>query len=86
MGRRLRTHVHVRGEVYGPGSDVPAEVAALITNPDVWDDAAPEDPAPAGETGDDSGPDGEATEDSAPEAPKKPARRRHPRSLAPPKE
>jgi len=37
MARRLRTHVHVLGQVYGPGQDVPADVAEKITNPDVWE-------------------------------------------------
>jgi hypothetical protein len=45
MGRRLTTYVHIGGEVYGPGSDVPGEVAELITNPDVWADDKPDDPA-----------------------------------------
>lgn len=36
MGRRLSTYVHVDGQVYGPGVDVPDEVAERITNPDVW--------------------------------------------------
>lgn len=30
MGRRLKTFVHVGGEAYGPGSDVPPEVAEQI--------------------------------------------------------
>lgn len=33
---RLVTYVHVGGVVYGPGRDVPADVAKRITNPDVW--------------------------------------------------
>ena len=28
--RRLKTYVHVDGAVYGPGDDIPAEVAARI--------------------------------------------------------
>lgn len=43
-GRRLNTHVHVRGQVYGPDSDVPPEVAEQITNPDVWDGDEPAAP------------------------------------------
>lgn len=38
---KLRTYVHVGGKVYGPGDDVPAEVAKKITNPDVWEAAEP---------------------------------------------
>lgn len=38
MSRRLRTYVHVAGRAYGPGDEVPDEVADQITNPDVWDD------------------------------------------------
>ncbi|MEW1867040.1 hypothetical protein AB0420_02380 [Streptomyces caelestis] len=30
MARRLRTYVHVDGTAYGPGDDVPAEVAERI--------------------------------------------------------
>jgi hypothetical protein len=37
MARKLNTHVHVDGKVYGPDDDVPADVAKQITNPDVWD-------------------------------------------------
>lgn len=33
---RLVTYVHVDGRVYGPGVDVPADVAKRISNPDVW--------------------------------------------------
>lgn len=35
-GRRLASFVHVGGQVYGPDSDVPDEVAALVTNPKAW--------------------------------------------------
>lgn len=35
-GRRLVGFVHVDGQVYGPDSDVPAEVAKQITNPNAW--------------------------------------------------
>lgn len=47
MARHLNVHVHVDGEVYGPGDVVPDEVAGRITNPDVWDgddDSAAEQP------------------------------------------
>lgn len=37
MSRRLTTYVHVDGVAWGPGDDIPADVAARITNPDVWD-------------------------------------------------
>ena len=52
-GRKLATYVHVDGAQYGPDSDVPADVAKKITNPDVWAD------------GDESAayPDGEPSED-----------------------
>lgn len=43
--RKLNTYVHVEGVRYGPDDMVPDEVAAKITNPDVW--AEREDPAPA---------------------------------------
>lgn len=38
---RLRTYVTVRGVTYGPDSEVPADVAARITNPKAWDGPAP---------------------------------------------
>jgi hypothetical protein len=38
---KLNTTVHVDGVAYGPGKDIPAEVAAQITNPDVWDGDPP---------------------------------------------
>ena len=38
---RLRTFVHVGGRAYGPGVDVPADVAAKITNPKAWDGDPP---------------------------------------------
>lgn len=41
MGRKLIKTVHVGGQVYGPGSDVPDEVAQLITNDKVWEDEQP---------------------------------------------
>lgn len=34
--RRLVSFVHVAGKVYGPGDDVPSEVADAITNPKAW--------------------------------------------------
>lgn len=34
--RSLVTTVHVNGQVYGPGDDVPSEVAKQITNPKAW--------------------------------------------------
>lgn len=47
-GRRLATHVHVRGVVYGPDSDVPPEVAEKISNPKAWaDEPTPAQPASA---------------------------------------
>lgn len=34
---RLKTHVSVDGQQYGPSDgDLPVEVAERITNPDVW--------------------------------------------------
>lgn len=35
--RKLRTYVHVDGQVYGPDDDVPAEVAKRIENPKAWE-------------------------------------------------
>ena len=49
MAARLNTHVD--GVVYGPDSEVPDDVAARITNPDVWDG----DPPAAGGEGDGAG-------------------------------
>lgn len=57
MARRLRSYVHVPvgldWVVYGPDDEVPAEHAALITNPKAWADEAPteqaEEPAVAPE-------------------------------------
>lgn len=36
----LQAYVHVDGRVYGPGDDVPAEHARLITNPKAWEAGA----------------------------------------------
>lgn len=44
MSRRLRTFVHVDGRAYGPGDEVPDEVADQITNPDVWDEDTDDEP------------------------------------------
>ena len=42
MGRKLAQYVTVHSEAesvtYGPGDDVPAEHAKLITNPKAWGD------------------------------------------------
>lgn len=49
--RRLATFVHVGDQVFGPGDEVPADVAAAITNPAAWDVSDPtavEAPASAG--------------------------------------
>ncbi len=46
-GRKLVTYVHVDGQVYGPDSDVPADVAKRITNPKAWSDDAEDSKAPA---------------------------------------
>lgn len=40
MVRKLTTHVHVNGTWYRPGDTPPDDVAARITNPDVWDGPA----------------------------------------------
>lgn len=37
--KKLATYVHVDGQQYGPDSDVPADVAKKIENPDVWAEA-----------------------------------------------
>lgn len=50
--RRLTTFVHVGDSVYGPDDEVPAEVAAFITNPAAWapaPDAVAGDLDPSGE-------------------------------------
>jgi hypothetical protein len=44
MAHRLNTRVYVDGSWYGPDVDVPAEVADLITNPDVWAEGGPTEP------------------------------------------
>lgn len=36
--RKLVTTVYVGGVAYGPDSDVPSDVAELITNPKAWGD------------------------------------------------
>lgn len=36
MAGKLRANVVVGGVMYGPDSDVPADVAAQITNPKAW--------------------------------------------------
>jgi len=38
---KLSTTVHVGGVAYGPGEDIPSEVSALISNPNVWEGDAP---------------------------------------------
>lgn len=40
MVRKLTAHVHVDGTWYRPGDTPPDDVAARITNPDVWDGPA----------------------------------------------
>jgi hypothetical protein len=50
--QRLVTFVHVGDQVFGPGDEVPTDVAALITNPAAWapaPDAAVGDLDPSGE-------------------------------------
>jgi hypothetical protein len=42
----LNTYVHVEGVAYGPGDDIPDDVAAKILNPDVW--AVPPEPVRQG--------------------------------------
>jgi len=42
MARKLAVYVHVDGQAYGPGDDVPADVAKAISNPDVWADGGDE--------------------------------------------
>ncbi len=34
---KLASYVHIGGQVYGPDSKVPADVAAQITNPKAWE-------------------------------------------------
>lgn len=38
MGKKLAKNVHVGGEVYRAGREVPDEVAEKITNPKAWAD------------------------------------------------
>lgn len=42
MTRKLTAHVHIGDRWYRPGDSPPDDVAARITNPDVWDGPAPE--------------------------------------------
>lgn len=67
MGRQLVAFVHVDGQVYGPGDDVPDEVAEKITNPKAWateadevDDAETEDEAEGTEESSDDSDESEA--------------------------
>lgn len=39
--RQLAAYVYVDGTLYGPDSDVPAEVAKAITNPKAWGEEPP---------------------------------------------
>jgi hypothetical protein len=41
--RKLAAYVHVDGTVYGPGDDVPADVAKQITNPKAWGEGSDDD-------------------------------------------
>lgn len=41
MGRKLAATVFVGDRAYGPGTDVPDDVAAQITNPAAWADDEP---------------------------------------------
>ena len=43
-GRKLNSRVVVAGRWYGPGDEIPDDVAARITNPKVWEGGV----APAG--------------------------------------
>lgn len=54
MGKKLTRTVFVDDVAYGPASAIPAEVAARITNPTVWEDIDDES-APAGVVADTSG-------------------------------
>lgn len=54
MARKLVATVYVGDQAYGPRSDVPDDVAALITNPAAWADDATED-APPADVGEDDG-------------------------------
>lgn len=48
MARKLVATAYVGDRAYGPGSDVPDDVAAQITNPAAWADDGAEDVRPAG--------------------------------------
>lgn len=47
MARKLKAYVHVDGQVYGPGDEPPAKIAAQITNPDAWADGGKAEPEAA---------------------------------------
>jgi hypothetical protein len=73
MSRQLNTVVFVHqdgvSKAYGPGDTVPANVAKLITNPEVWDgDEASGEDEESPETGDDSTADDEAGNEAPPRA------------------
>jgi hypothetical protein len=45
-GRKVAAYVHVAGQVFAPGDEVPDDVAKKITNPAAWgDDEADDKPA-----------------------------------------
>lgn len=50
--RKLQAFVYVDGQAYGPGSDVPAEVAKQITNPKAWGEEPQDNGEAAGGQGD----------------------------------
>ena len=41
MSRRVAAYVHVAGQVFAPGDEVPDDIAKKITNPAAWGDDVP---------------------------------------------
>ena len=49
QGKALVAFVHIGGEVYGPGSEVPADVAKRITNEKAWGGSSDSDDDSSGD-------------------------------------
>jgi hypothetical protein len=45
MSRKAAAYVHVAGQVFAPGDEVPDAIAKKITNPAAWGDEAAKDKA-----------------------------------------
>lgn len=72
-GRVLASTVHVDGEIYAAGTEVPAAVAALITNPKAWGETPAESTSSEAEKSADSGTGGKSAKKSGGKKDKAPA-------------